>query len=90
MPAWRPVSNALKSPCLKASIGVVLPKPGSTPERNFKKSRFVKKNVLFRPLYTLGMYTGPPMVNPKALLRTFETRSGKKPRALSLSFAKYS
>jgi hypothetical protein len=32
-PIWLPVSSALKSPALNASVGVVLPKPGSTPER---------------------------------------------------------
>ena len=54
VPIWLPVSSALKSPLLKASIGVVLPKPGSTPERNRVQSRLVKKNVLLRPSYTFG------------------------------------
>src|SRR5262249_20226677 len=31
---WFVVSNALKSPVLNASVGVVLPNPGNTPDRN--------------------------------------------------------
>ena len=38
---------------LIASMGVVLPKPGSTPERNRVQSALRKKKVLFRRI-------GPP------------------------------
>ena len=43
---WLVVKSELKSPALKASIGVVLPKPGRTPERKRVQSILVKKNVL--------------------------------------------
>src|SRR6266852_3962211 len=43
-------SSELKSPALKASVGVVLPKPGRTPERKRVQSILVKKNVLLCPL----------------------------------------
>ena len=33
VPIWFPVSSALKSPFLNASIGVVLPKPATVPDR---------------------------------------------------------
>ena len=35
---------------LECVNGVVLPNPGNTPERNRVQSKFMKKNVLFRPL----------------------------------------
>ena len=51
------VRSALKSPPLNASMGVVLPKPSSVPERKRVQSALRKKNVLF-------LMMGPPIVAP--------------------------
>jgi hypothetical protein len=61
VPIWRPVRRALKSPVLNASMGVVLPKPSSVPERKRVQSALTKKNVLF-------LMMGPPTVAPQFLL----------------------
>ena len=60
-PICLPVRSALKSPALKASMGVVLPKPSRVPERNRVQSALTKKNVLF-------LMMGPPSGDPPVLV----------------------
>jgi hypothetical protein len=74
------VRSALKSPVRNASMGTVLPKPASVPERIRVTSRLTKKNVLF-------LMTGPPTVAPKFRLSSGVLGSWKKPSELSLSWA---
>src|SRR3984885_8367803 len=60
-----------------------------------KISSLKKKKVLFLPLYTFGIHTGPPMVPPKSFLRlrglvegTVLVKYGR--RASRSSFVRYS
>src|SRR5579883_3017741 len=64
-PAWV-VNDWLKSPPRSSAVGTVrvLPVRGSIVcVRSYEK----KKNVFCRPLYTLGIHTGPPKVPPGSL-----------------------
>src|SRR5882762_8369693 len=55
-----------------------------------KRPILVKKNVLLRPLYSLGMIIGPPKVPPNSCCFSRETVGAKKPRASKASLRTYS
>src|SRR5271157_605748 len=69
VPSERPVNASLKSPVRILAVGTV--ENVSVAELLVNQSRLTKKKVLSRPLYTLGMYTGPPTVKPQFLRRAF-------------------
>src|SRR5215831_20785402 len=49
-----------------------------------------KKNVLLRPLYNFGRYTGPPPVTPNSFCFSMETVGAKKVLASKSLFRRYS
>src|ERR1035437_9408550 len=57
-----PSGEFVKSPLLSSSL-IVCPVVVDAWDVDVRSNE-AKKNVLFRPLYSLGMYTGPPALPP--------------------------